>query len=222
MKQYAVIKSNKTGLTLILDPQIDFDIIIKELEDKFIASEGFWGKTTMTLTIEGRALDYMEQTRIVNTITEHSDIQILCMLDSDLNIIEDYKKAFLKYYSEFNNLTGMLHPGSIRNGEAIESEASIIIIGDVFEDAKVISGGNIIVLGELSGEAVAGAGGNTDAVVVAFSMNTDKVEIGGIKKAGKSQKNYKKPAAYLLEDDSIILKPIKKSFLSALKHKKCW
>lgn len=222
MKQYAVIKSNKTGLTLILDPQIDFDIIIKELEDKFIASEGFWGKTTMTLTIEGRALDYMEQTRIVNTITEHSDIQILCMLDSDLNIIEDYKRAFLKYYSEFNNLTGMLHPGSIRNGETIESEASIIIIGDVFEDAKVISGGNIIVLGELSGEAVAGAGGNTDAVVVAFSMNTDKVEIGGIKKTGKPQKNYKKPAAYLLEDDSIILKPIKKSFLSALKHKKCW
>ncbi len=222
MKQYAVIKSNKTGLTLILDPQIDFDIIIKELEGKFIASEGFWGRTTMTLTIEGRALDYMEQTRIVNTITEHSEIQILCMLDSDLTIIEDYKKAFLKYYSEFNNLTGMLHPGSVRDGETIEAEASIIIIGDVFEKAKIVSSGNIIVLGELSGEAQAGVGGNTDAVIVAFSMNTDKVAIGDIKKNGKPQKNYKKPAAYLLEDETIVLKPIKKSFLSALKHKKCW
>ncbi len=222
MKQYAVIKSNKTGLTLILDPQIDFDIIIKELEDKFIASEGFWGRTTMTLTIEGRALDYMEQTRIVNTITEHSEIQILCMLDSDLTIIEDYKNAFLKYYSEFNNLTGMLHPGSIRDGETIEAEASIIIIGDVFEKAKIVSSGNIIVLGELSGEAQAGVGGNTDAVIVAFSMNTDKVAIGDVKKSGKPQKNYKKPAAYLLEDETIVLKPIKKSFLSALKHKKCW
>lgn len=222
MKQYAVIKSNKTGLTLILDPNADFDIIIKELEDKFIASEGFWGKTIMTLTIEGRALDYMEQSRIVNTITEHSEIQILCVLDSDLAIIESYKKAFLKYYSEFNNLTGMLHPGSIRNGETIECESSIIIIGDVFEDAKIISGGNIIVLGELSGAALAGVGGNKDAVIVAFSMNTDRVEIGDIKKTGKPQKNYKKPAAYFLENEGIVLKPIKKSFLSALKHKKCW
>ena len=37
----------------------------------------------MTLTLEGRSLTPEEEFQIVNTITENSQLQILCLLDTD-------------------------------------------------------------------------------------------------------------------------------------------
>lgn len=42
----------------------------------------------MTLTLEGRPLSAEEEFQIVNTITENSQLQILCLLDTDAERIE--------------------------------------------------------------------------------------------------------------------------------------
>ena len=47
----------------------------------------------MALLLEGRELTAEEEFRIVNTITENSGIEVLCLIDNDLNRIERCEKA---------------------------------------------------------------------------------------------------------------------------------
>ena len=55
-------------------------------------------------------------------------------------------------------------------GRAPETEESIVIIGDVPQEAVVVSQSDIVVLGELSGSAFAGMSGNTNATITALSF----------------------------------------------------
>ena len=63
----------------------------------------------------------------------------------------------------------------------LESEASIVIVGDVEEGATVVSKGSIVVIGALLGSAQAGASGRTDVFVAALHMTPEKLRIGGRK-----------------------------------------
>lgn len=51
---------------------------------------------------------------------------------------------------------GCFYRGSLLPGERLETEESIVIIGDVPQEAVVVSQSDIVVLGELSGSAFAG------------------------------------------------------------------
>ncbi len=46
-----------------------------------------------------------------------------------------------------------------KRGDCLESEASIVIIGDVEHGARVTAKGNVIILGELKGTVTAGVAG---------------------------------------------------------------
>ena len=75
--------------------------------------------------------------------------------------------------------TGQFYKGNLRNGDVLESEASIVVIGDVDCGARVSAKGNIIILGTLKGTAQAGLSGNRNAVVVAMEMAPSQVRILG-------------------------------------------
>lgn len=60
----------------------------------------------------------------------------------------------------------------------IESDTSIVILGNVEPGASVIAKGNIVVIGALYGSAHAGAAGNTEAYVAALSMQPRSLRIG--------------------------------------------
>ena len=47
----------------------------------------------MTLTLEGRRLTPEEEMAVVNTITENSQIDVLCLLDTDAQRIERCEKS---------------------------------------------------------------------------------------------------------------------------------
>ena len=55
------------------------------------------------------------------------------------------------------------HRGSLRSGQKLEIEGSVVILGDVNSGAEVIASENIVVLGSLRGLAHAGAKGNKQA-----------------------------------------------------------
>lgn len=125
----------------------------------------------MTLTLEGRPLSAEEEFQIVNTITENSQLQILCLLDTDAERIERCEKALNEKLMELSAQTGQFYRGTLKRGDTLESEASIVIIGDVEHGARVTAKGNVIILGELKGTVTAGAAGNDQAVILAFSMS---------------------------------------------------
>ena len=69
---------------------------------------------------------------------------------------------------------------SIRSGNKIMYEGSLVIIGDVNAGAEIIAGGNIIILGDLRGVAHAGATGNKKAIIAAESIESPQLRIANL------------------------------------------
>ncbi len=119
---------------------------------------------------------------------------------------------------ELSARTGQFYRGDLSRGESLESEASLVIIGDVRHGARVTAKGNIIILGELRGTVHAGVSGNREAVVAAMEMAPLQIKIADISlhSGEKGKKLGKGPMTAIVENCSICMKPLKKSFLSML------
>ena len=218
MRNAVVIKGNKSGMTVYLDPALSFEELLAAVETKFRETARFWGAVQMTLTFEGRSLTADEEFQLVNTITEHSEIEIMCLIDSDANRIQRCEKALNEKLMELSGNTGQFFKGTLRAGDVLESEASIVIIGDVEKGAKVAAKGNIIVLGSLKGTAFAGIAGNTNAVIVAIEMAPHQVKISDLclQKATKGKLLGRGPMMIHVEQGQICSEMIKKNFFSSL------
>lgn len=216
MRNAVVIKSSKAGMTVILDDSLPFDELLAAIGTKFRESARFWGSVQMTLTLEGRDLTPEEEFLIVDTITRNSQVEILCLLDTDAERIERCEKALNDKLMELNSQTGQFYRGSLRKGDSLESEASIVVIGDVDHGARIIAKGNIIVLGELKGTAAAGMAGNRDAVVVALEMAPTQIRISGATSRfnEKNKRLGRGPMIASVEQDEVLIRPIKKTFLN--------
>ena len=215
MHNAVVIKSSKAGMTVILDPDMPFGDLLSAIGKKFRESARFWGSVQMTLTLEGRSLTAAEEFAIVDTITKNSQIEVLCLLDTDAERIERCEKALNDKLMELNSQTGQFYRGTLKRGDCLESEASIVVIGSVEHGARVTAKGNIIVLGELKGTATAGVAGNPDAVVMALEMAPLQIRIGELSSRfnERNKRLGRGPMIALLEDGAIVIRPLKKSFL---------
>lgn len=75
-----------------------------------------------------------------------------------------------------------IYDETLRSGNKIEYEGTVIILGDLNAGAEVISGENVIVLGALRGLAHAGASGNKEAIIVAEIIDAPQLRIADIVK----------------------------------------
>ena len=218
MQDGIVIKSSKAGMTVILNPDLPFPDLLASIAKKFGDSARFWGNAQMTLTLEGRPLSAEEEFQIVNTITENSQLQILCLLDTDAERIERCEKALNEKLMELSAQTGQFYRGTLKRGDTLESEASIVIIGDVEHGARVTAKGNVIILGELKGTVTAGAAGNDQAVILVFSMSPLQLRIGN-HTSRFNEKNHKLGKGTMIasvENGELKVLPLKKPFFSSL------
>jgi septum site-determining protein MinC len=67
--------------------------------------------------------------------------------------------------------------GTLRSGQKVETEHSIVVFGDVNSGAEVIAGGDIVILGTLRGIAHAGAYDETGGGRVIFSLNLQPTQL---------------------------------------------
>ena len=67
--------------------------------------------------------------------------------------------------------------GTLRSGQKIETEHSVVIFGDVNSGAEVIAGGDIVILGTLRGIAHAGAYDESGGGRVIFSLNLQPTQL---------------------------------------------
>lgn len=191
MKESVLIKSFPHGISLILSKENSFEEILKEVSLKFADAKAFFGKANMALAIEGRQLTEMEELRILDAIRMNSNLKIVCVIGKDEETDQQFIKALDKMeYRLTEESEGQFYKGSLRNGEVIETEGSIVILGNVHPGCAVICAKNIIVLGGLYGEAYAGGNGQDGAYVVALEMAPERLKIGDFKykTTGKTSK----------------------------------
>ncbi len=221
-RQTVVIKSNKYGITLFLDKEPDFQELVKDVAEKFRASAGFFGSAQMALAFEGRDLTQDEQMQIVRVIQENTSLEILCVLEQDA-LKESYmKRALEERQQERSRNDGRFYKGTLRSGQVLESETSIIILGDVNPGATVASKGNVVVLGALKGTVHAGAAGNECAFVAALTMAPMQIRIGDCIARSADGPAAGKPAAEgamiaYTEDGNIYMEPLTKEVINDIR-----
>ncbi len=216
MRSTVVIKGNKSGMSVYLDPQVPFQQILDDIQRKFRESAKFWGSVQMALALEGRKLTPEEEYQIVNAIMGSSQVEILCLIDQNGDQIRRCEKALNEKLMELSSQTGQFYKGTLFRGDSLESEASIVVIGDVHHGARVTAKGNIIILGELKGSVFAGAAGNETAVVVALDMAPVQIRIADYSsRIGEKNKRLGRgPMIASVEDGAICTKALKKNVLS--------
>ena len=100
MNQPVLLKGNSLGLTMVLDPGMKFDQLIKAIEDKFVQAKDFFnGQTQIALKIEGRKLDAKELQNVLQIIAEKTTLTIAYVIEDD-KIMETSFKDVLKKIQE--------------------------------------------------------------------------------------------------------------------------
>lgn len=222
MKEAVVIKSFQNGITILINEEIPFTQVLQEIAFKFEESKAFFGTAKMALSFEGRPLTPVEEIQILDTIKTNSDIHIVCIVGKD----EKTDKCFIKALQQTERKLsggdeGQFYRGSLKNQDVIETESSIVILGDVYPGCAVISTRNIIVLGGLYGEAYAGGSGTGNHYVVALEMEPERLKIGDFKyKAGTKQTKWGirpkvQPKIAYVKNERIVFEPLTKELLGS-------
>lgn len=218
MKNSVVIKGNKYGIVLVLDASVPFDQLKINISSKFSEASKFFGKCQMAITFEGKELTPEEESDVINIIQENTDITIICVVDNDKFREELFKKSMDDKLRELSSNSGQFYKGTLRSGQLLESESSVVILGDVNPGAKIISSGNVVVLGTLKGTVYAGASGKNSSFVVALEMYPMQIRIGDViaRSGDNSHLKNQKPEAKIafLEDDNIYIESLNKDVLN--------
>ena len=180
MKNSVILKSFSSGISVIMDDTIPYDELLADIAVKFREADRFFKDAAVAISLEGRNLTEKQEREVLDTITQNSRLKVLCLMGRD-------KDKNMKFLGIQNNLSfqkdencGQFYRGSLTDGQSIETEHSIIILGDVNEGCYVWSAKDIVILGNLMGEAHAGAGGSLNHFVVALEMNPTALTIGSL------------------------------------------
>lgn len=222
MKDLIYIKSFPNGLTLHLDEEMPFEQMIAEIGTKFEEARKFFGKVNLALSVEGRTLTEQEEIKVLETVQDHSDVKIICIVSKDVASNKRFVKALNHIEKKLSgDENGHFLKGGLRDGEVLETDTSIIVIGDVEAGCAVISAKNIIILGALNGEAYAGGNGLPGAFVAALEMAPERIKIGDFKykpnekKSLLGKKKKALPQIATVKDGKIVFEAITKEQLSS-------
>lgn len=212
-----IIKGNKYGIVVVLDVDMDFEELKVKIAEKFRDSAKFFENAQMAISFEGRKLNNDEQREVLNIIAEETELHVVCVIENDPQKEDVFKKALDEKLMELSNTTGQFYKGNLRSGQVLESETSIIVIGDVNPGARIVSKGNIIVLGSLKGTVFAGATGNTNSFVLALDLSPVQIRIADTiaRAPDKPVKNaVKETKIAFLEDGNIYIEPLSKEVMN--------
>lgn len=224
MKNPVIIKSFPNGLSIFLDSELPFSQLLNEIAVKFSESANFFKDASMVLSFEGRVLSDQEERQIVDTISANSRLNIVCIMGKDEETDRNFVKALqkLSFHQEVMENAGQFYKGTLKDSQILETENSIIVLGDVYPGACIISSKDIVVLGGLYGQAYAGGNGEDGHFVVALEMSPEKLKIGDFKyKTSEKQSKWSikpkiQPKIAYVKDARVYIEPITKELLSDL------
>lgn len=221
MKDSVVIKSNKYGITLVLDEEISFEQLVRDICTKFAHSRDFFGKESMVLTVEGRDLSAQESAVVIEAIQLNSDLTILLLQEKQALKDIQMKDKIDKFYYEKIYENAKIIKGSLTNKEFLHSDSSIIILGDVKAKSRVEAAGNVIVVGTIEGEVHAGYPNDTNCYIMANAIQAEEVFIGEVsgevflqkKWLGKPKKKGIDPVSVVVWQGELLCEPLKSGLL---------
>lgn len=187
-----------------IDENIEHKKIIDSLKKKMTELKKLYLDKDTPILVTGKVLKNREIDEIQNIISEQLNVRVEFDSPKVLGLY-GIKKTFNK---EIDTSEAKFHKGSLRSGQRIEFEGSLIIIGDVNGGAEVIAGENIVILGTLRGLAHAGAKGNKNAIIAASAIEAPQIRIANKileRERHAINKSNLKTFTYINDSEEIIL-----------------
>lgn len=180
MDRLVTIRSSRFGLDIELRPDVDMELLLKNLEEKFRHASRFFKNAKMAISFSGRQLDRAEEDEILKIISRNTQIEIVCVIEQDADGETTYRSAVEQLSSGTPRQDGLFCRGTLGRSQVLESESDLVILGDVEPGAKVIARGSIVIMGSLYGSAWAGSGGDRNAFISALFFQPKELRIGDI------------------------------------------
>lgn len=202
MKNCVSINLKKDEIVIKLSDEAQQSEIIEALKKKLTELKKLYKDAKTPITVTGKILKNKEIDEIQTLIKNKIDVEIEFDMPKSLGL-HSIKKTFER---EIAVSETKFHRGSLRSGQKLESEGSIVILGDVNSGAEVMASDNIVVLGALRGLAHAGAKGNKQAIIAAGLVDTVQIRIANVvKEIDRDEEPMHKQSCVSIVDDKIII-----------------
>ena len=195
MKQSSIeLKSTKYVLTLVMDPDVPFETILWDVTDKFMQSARFFKGASMAMAFSGREITEQEERRILSAIKKSCDINITCIIEENEDRENAQYEAIARALPAPEITEEKTGPepedmeeaesadilcGSLKNGQRVDSDKTILLLGDVEPGGEVASERNVFVAGCAMGTLRAGVGGREGCFAAALIMKPSTLEVDG-------------------------------------------
>lgn len=230
MNQHFILKSYHKGLSIQMNEDIPLEILLEEIGEKFNAGRAFFGSTQVALSLSGKKLTDTQKLMVVDAIQMNSDLDVVAIAGEDekLQMLFDNGLARFEIHKPLpkpSDCNSRIEAGTLKKGQLLESEHSIIILGDVNPGARVITDQDVIILGSLLGEVNAGRDGEDGHFIAALDMSPERIRIGDFKyHKNKSKKLWpdtgrKAPKIAYVKDNEVVLNSITKELLGMIVSK---
>ena len=197
-----VLKGNKDGLNVVIDMNRfkDFNEMLEKLGEKLSRGKRFYKGCTLKITTQLKLISERELRKLRDILFEEFLIKDCIFEDTD-------EKSSRVFSGIYEGRTKFIKK-TVRSGQIINYPGNVVIIGDVNPGSEVFAAGNIIVLGILKGDAHAGTNGNDKAIIAAFRLEPNVLQIAStITKAPENDEKPNYPEVAKIKEKTIIVEP---------------
>lgn len=202
------IRGTKDGInaTIDMDKFNNFDDMLETLIKKLSVGKGFYKGASLKIETNLNLLKEDDVLKLKDVLFEK--IQIKDCIFENINKVESKDNKENKIFNGIYEGKTKFIKKTIRSGQQVKYYGNIVIIGDINNGAEVYAGGNIIVLGTIKGQVHAGVGGNKKAVISAFNLQPEILQIADIVTIAPDdgiKPSY--PELAKIKDDTIVVEP---------------
>jgi septum site-determining protein MinC len=195
------IKGVRQGILLVLPDDQEWEQVCNELDGKLTAAQGLIAGAKAQLDVGDRAVSTEQLGALIKHLQNRFALEPAALIGThdDLRTAAEAcgisltaaQPAMAPERAKVVSGPGAIEAPpvtpnnalylrqTIRSGQSMRHDGTIVICGDVNPGAEVIATGDIIVFGTLRGMAHAGAAGDEDCQIIAINLRPTQIRIAG-------------------------------------------
>jgi len=213
------IKGENDGLMLEFPPDLSFLEIVEELSRKLDSGSGFFLRGTLVRVPRNR-FSKEELAELQELFRTHG---LICRLENPVPMrsaspVPPSPKPAAASVSpqeamqDAPELQRMLViDKTLRGGQAVETEGSVIVFGNVNPGAQITAGGSVDIRGTCRGLVHAGAAGDSTAFIIADHLMPTQIRIANyVARSPDEPEDFGKAERAYVKDGQIVIEPIER------------
>lgn len=189
-KEAVVFRGDRHGLSLQIDEEAPFGDVVEQLREKLASGADFFRGAEVRIDTGERLTDEVETRLLQELIRAHG----MTLTDKGSGETapartprraSDGSRHGLSPGGRGGSTVGrdvglepcLLVERTLRSGQRVEFDGSVVVLGDVNPGADVVATGSVVVMGALRGMVHAGAAGDVEARVVALRLHPTQLRI---------------------------------------------